>query len=129
MPARYLPVRSKPWIGGDIGDDHLGMAAGGSATRGPVIGHGGEILHKLRAEPALGRDPQRPRVRVGELDVPPLGVQQRQGERPRLDAAWPRGTTVSGCLHRRPSRCTASRRSSRASQGPPCLLIAKITWS
>jgi hypothetical protein len=36
------------------------MVPGGPATRGPIIGHGGEVLDELRAEPALGRDPQRP---------------------------------------------------------------------
>src|SRR5215475_13669200 len=56
------------------------MVPGGPATRGPVIGHGGEILHKLRAEAALDRDPQRPRGRVGELHVTPFRAQQPQGE-------------------------------------------------
>src|SRR5215472_9114160 len=45
----------------------LGMLLGGPAARGPVIGHGAEILHKLWAEPALGHDLELSRGRVGEL--------------------------------------------------------------
>lgn len=84
-------MRGKPRVGGDIGDDHLGMVPGGPATRGPVIGHGGEILRKLRAEPALGRNRQGPRCRVGQLHVPPLGMQRRQGELQHLIQERPQG--------------------------------------
>ena len=53
----------------------------------------------------------------------------RNGSSAPADCYLAEGTTVSCCLHRRRSRCTGSRRSSRASQGPPCLLVARITWS
>lgn len=66
---------------------------------------------------------------AGSDGEPLFGPGRGTAHAPPLAAAWPRETTVTGCLHRRRSWCTGSRRSTRASQGPSRLPVAKITWS
>jgi hypothetical protein len=66
-------------IGVDVGDNGLCAGFGGASAYRLLVLDGGEVVKELAGETALGDDPQRPGLRVGELDVSEIGGEERDG--------------------------------------------------
>jgi hypothetical protein len=71
-------------IGVDVGDHGLCAGFGGASAYRLLVLDGGEVVRELAGEAALGDDPQRLGLRVGELDVSEIGGEERDGAVERL---------------------------------------------
>ena len=83
--GRDVAVRRKQCIDVDIDDDRLGPSPGGPSARRPVVIDYREVFEKLRAETALGGDPQRTGRGIENLDI--AAVRAGQRKRPLQDLA------------------------------------------